>query len=315
MNIHSDAIPFNWNLKKLDTEIYIPIDNYHGEVSSEETKKGYYSGSYAFDGNHKTLWHSAYAGDDKKYVIFEFNEPSFISRLEYIPRNDSSGNGRILAGDIYVSDDKVHWKKVSTFTWANNSNFKSVEFRHYQKVKYLKLQATKTQNDQNNNVDKISAYGFNLYKPNFNYYPLTNNDIKITTNSQETKQSDCKIENALDNNTKTIWHSKWDKSTPANKVVVDFEFKNEKALTSFSYTPRQDNEVNGIITKAILYKVVEGKPLEKVADLNWANDRSIKTYFFTNDFKAQHLKLIIVQANNNFASAAEFAFSKRMKNY
>lgn len=129
--------------------------------------------------------------------------------------------------------------------------------------------------------------------------------------NQETKQSDCKIENALDNNAKTIWHSKWDKSTPTNKVVVDFEFKNEKAWTSFSYTPRQNNEVNGIITKAILYKVVEGKSLEKVADLNWANDRSIKTYFFTNDFKAQHLKLIIVQANNNFASAAEFAFSEK----
>ncbi|QSF13420.1 NPCBM/NEW2 domain-containing protein [Mycoplasma sp. Mirounga ES2805-ORL] len=142
-----------------DNLVYIPNDKYSGETSSEETRWGRNQyGKYAFDSDPRTFFHTHWGGDDKKHIIWTLNERTKIAEIEY---ESSGGNGTLLEGDLYYSDDKINWHKISSFTLDRNSSKSRIKTNYTNKIKYLKLVATKTHGSTMNKW--LSAKGLELF--------------------------------------------------------------------------------------------------------------------------------------------------------
>ncbi|SCB77742.1 Protein of unknown function [Bacillus cereus] len=102
--------------------------------------------SKAIDGKPDTFWHSSWTSNQYPYnLILELDKNQTISKVGYLPRQDGSENGRILDYNIYTSVDGVKYDKVSSGTWGNNSDKKTVTFNPVT-AKYVKMEVTNGQN-------------------------------------------------------------------------------------------------------------------------------------------------------------------------
>ena len=91
------------------------------------------------DNNADTLWHTAYQGTsrDNHWIQFEISADYLVDGLRYQPRTSGS-NGVITEYEIQVSEDGESFRTVATGNWANNNNWKSVQFPG-EHVKYVRL--------------------------------------------------------------------------------------------------------------------------------------------------------------------------------
>jgi len=69
----------------------------------------------------------------------------------------------------------------------------------------------------------------------------------ISTDSEETAGEDGHASNAFDDSTSTFWHTEWQgaQPRPPHEIVIDLGAS--YSLTSMSYTPRQDDNPNGMV--------------------------------------------------------------------
>ncbi|MGE6509874.1 discoidin domain-containing protein [Bacillus cereus] len=104
------------------------------------------SASKAIDGKTDTMWHSSWTANQYPYnLTLELDKNQTISKVDYLPRQDWSENGRILNYNIYTSIDGVKYDKVSSGTWGNNSDKKTATFNPIT-AKYVKMEVTNGQN-------------------------------------------------------------------------------------------------------------------------------------------------------------------------
>lgn len=104
------------------------------------------SAGKAIDGKTDTFWHSSWTPNQYPYnLTLELGDTRTISQLAYLPRQDGSENGRILAYNIYTSVDGVKYDKISSGTWENNSDKKNATFDPIT-AKYVKMEVTNGQN-------------------------------------------------------------------------------------------------------------------------------------------------------------------------
>lgn len=112
-------------------------------ANSEESSG---SASKAIDGKTDTIWHSSWTPNQYPYnLTLELDKNQTISKVDYLPRQDGSENGRILGYNIYTSVDGVKYDKVSSGTWGNNSDKKTATFTPVT-AKYVKIEVTNGQN-------------------------------------------------------------------------------------------------------------------------------------------------------------------------
>ena len=99
------------------------------------------------DDSFDTLWHTNWNGisRDLQWIQFEITEDYDVTGLRYKPRSGSI-NGVITKYDIQVSDDGVTFTSVASGDWANNTNWKIVEF-DAQTVRYVRLVSVESQTD------------------------------------------------------------------------------------------------------------------------------------------------------------------------
>jgi len=85
----------------------------------------------AFDGDDETFWHTSWGSDAEEYphaVIIDLGESYDVTRFDYSPRLNA-GNGTVVEYEVYVSDsDSDFGTAVSSGTWANNDEVKTVTF-------------------------------------------------------------------------------------------------------------------------------------------------------------------------------------------
>ena len=69
----------------------------------------------------------------------------------------------------------------------------------------------------------------------------------ISTDSEETAGEDGHASNAFDDSTSTFWHTEWQgaQPRPPHEIVIDLGAS--YSLSSMSYTPRQDDNPNGMV--------------------------------------------------------------------
>ncbi|MDM5265054.1 M60 family metallopeptidase [Bacillus wiedmannii] len=121
----------------------LPKNTMKASSNSEESSG---SASKAIDGKPDTLWHSSWTPNQYPYnLTLELDKNQTISKVDYLPRQDGSENGRILGYNIYTSVDGVKYDKVSSGTWGNNSDKKTATFTPVT-AKYVKMEVTNGQN-------------------------------------------------------------------------------------------------------------------------------------------------------------------------
>lgn len=123
------------------------------------------------------------------------------------------------------------------------------------------------------------------------------------------------IEKAFDNNSGTIWHSKYTGDNSMKLVcaeggtleTVSAEIDLGKAYTinQFSFTPRTGAD-SGQVTKADLYVKAEGGDWVQVAENQvFANDASQKTFYFKEQ-EVRYIKFVAKESDDGWVAVSEF---------
>lgn len=104
----------------------------------------------ALDGDIKTNWHSNWSGEadrTKFWYKLELEEATELASLRYLPRQDTSKNGRVTEYLVEVSDDDENWTKVSEGKWDLTNSWKVAQFTNPVTTKYVRLTAVNTASD------------------------------------------------------------------------------------------------------------------------------------------------------------------------
>lgn len=96
------------------------------------------------DNNNSTLWHTKFnlSNPLPQSITINLAGSYTINKLRYMPRQDSSSNGRITGYKVYVSMDGVNFgSPVATGTWAADTTQKNATFTAVT-GRYIRLEAT-----------------------------------------------------------------------------------------------------------------------------------------------------------------------------
>ncbi len=183
--IASDMITFHFTNNNIDeTKKYIPINRLSiDSVSSQELKSANNAVNNAIDGNINTMWHTNWDGsDNEKYLIIKLDKRAFVSKIDYIPRQDGL-NGIVSKIKIEASMDKENWQTIKEEDLALNNDVKTINIDENIESLYLKITGLKTYGNY------MSASMFNLYEDvtkiseptadiEYNHTYLTNQDVE-----------------------------------------------------------------------------------------------------------------------------------------
>ncbi|MGN0335018.1 MAG: discoidin domain-containing protein [Lachnospiraceae bacterium] len=115
--------------------------------------------------------------------------------------------------------------------------------------------------------------------------------------------------NVLDNNSSTIWHTKWKNGPGFENHWIQLELSSEYAVDGLRYQPRQSGSNNGVITEYEIQASNDGETWKTVATGQWAGDSSWKKASF-DAVNAKYIRLVTLnamstEADNDYSSAAE----------
>jgi hypothetical protein len=131
---------------------------------------------------------------------------------------------------------------------------------------------------------------------------IPQSQMTATATSEETSGENNAASMAIDGNTQTIWHTKWDKSDVLPQSIT-LNLGGTYNIDTIAYLPRQSGN-NGNITGYNVYVSTNGMDFAKVASGTWASDSAEKVATFT-PTNATYVKLEATASVNGWASAAE----------
>lgn len=142
-------------------------------------------------------------------------------------------------------------------------------------------------------------------------YPIDQSLYIATANTEQGNYESLgegPIRFAFDNNPATFWHSKYSGFvvSSSNPAIVEIDLQKEYPVNQFAYLQRPAGGNNGKIQKYNLYLKQETGDWEKVVTLGTFQDVNELQKVQFDVMNARYIKLEIVQAYGNFASAAEF---------
>lgn len=141
----------------------------------------------------------------------------------------------------------------------------------------------------------------------------------VSANTQQAQTgNEGPIKLAFDNNPNTIWHSAYAgfAVSESNPAIVEINLGKIYKLNQFSYLQRPQGGDNGKLEKYNLYvKEAKDDAWTKVVDQGTFKDvNEVQKVKFAAT-KAQYVKLEILSAKNQFASAAEFAVYEQASDF
>ncbi len=142
------------------TKTYIPNSRLSATASSRQNNNEHES--KAIDGNANTMWHTYWDGSDKElWINIKIEGGAKLSKIEYMPRQDNSSNGRITKALIEVSVDGEHWTTVgNNVIWTNDKTTKTFILETPMQANYVRIKALETADGTN----YASAAMFNLFE-------------------------------------------------------------------------------------------------------------------------------------------------------
>jgi len=105
------------------------------------------------DGNQQTMWHSRWSTGNDPYphqITVKVDSLYTLCGIEYLPRQDASGNGRIGKYEIYVSDSpNTPGTLVASGQWENDTRAKRLFFEPVLGT-YITIRSLSAANGDNN---------------------------------------------------------------------------------------------------------------------------------------------------------------------
>ncbi len=127
------------------TKVYVPISRLKVTASSRQNNNEHEL--KAIDGNANTYWHNLWSGADQdKWIQLEITDedPISLSKIEYMPRQDSGTNGIFTKVKLEVSltGEKDSWTTVDdNIIWAKDKSTKTYILDTPTLAKYVRLTA------------------------------------------------------------------------------------------------------------------------------------------------------------------------------
>ncbi|MGG3725973.1 M6 family metalloprotease domain-containing protein [Bacillus wiedmannii] len=139
---------------------FIPQTNW--TLKYVDSYNWYNLGTYAFDGNKDTFWHTNWSpvAPMPHEIQIDLGATYNLSKFSYLPRQDGQINGTIKDYEFYVSSDGVNWgTAVSIGAFANNTNLKEVSFAN-KTGRYIRLRAlSEVNNNPWTSAAEINVFG------------------------------------------------------------------------------------------------------------------------------------------------------------
>lgn len=136
------------------------------DVSSEEpTGVGVGNGvaSSILDGNLSTFWHTKWAGGSLPLphsFVIDMKREYNVARISMHQRNKSN-NKDTKAGEIYMSNDRSTWTKVSDFALQQVEGYQNVDITHTT-GRYIKIVVTESYRAANASLAEVLVYATDL---------------------------------------------------------------------------------------------------------------------------------------------------------
>ncbi|HRO85603.1 MAG TPA: glycoside hydrolase family 31 protein [Niabella sp.] len=95
-----------------------------------------------FDFDESNLWHTQWGSAAVPFdMVIDLNSVNQIDKFQYLPR-EGAGNGTLLKGKVYYSNNKTDWTEAGSFDWKRNGDTKEFVFATKPTVRYIKLDVT-----------------------------------------------------------------------------------------------------------------------------------------------------------------------------
>jgi O-glycosyl hydrolase len=108
---------------------------------------------------------------------------------------------------------------------------------------------------------------------------------------------------AVDGSVESMWHNEWSPHTSLPQSLT-VDTGRVRRLTQITYQPREDGNLNGVITRYELATSADGVSFTPVATGTWPLDVTRKTIMLP-DVRARFVRLTALEAGGGYASAAE----------
>ena len=156
-----------------------------------------------FDFDEGNMWHTKWGQKAVPFdLIIDLNSFNDLDKFQYLPRS-GRGNGILLEGKVYTSNDKVNWSEAGSFTWENTDAMKEFVFAAHPNARYVKLAVTKGVGDfgSGRELYVFKVPGTESYRPGDinNDKLIDSNDLTSYTNYTGLRQGDADFEGYVSN--------------------------------------------------------------------------------------------------------------------
>ncbi|KQM78149.1 alpha-xylosidase [Pedobacter sp. Leaf216] len=92
-----------------------------------------------FDFDEGNMWHTKWGAKAVPFdMIIDLKSVNQLGKFQYLPRS-GRGNGILLKGKVYYSNNKENWVEAGAFEWANNGDVKIFNFSTHPTARYIKI--------------------------------------------------------------------------------------------------------------------------------------------------------------------------------
>lgn len=222
-------------------------------ADSEETSGENGAARNAIDGKTSTIWHSRWSRNAATAlphdIVIDMAAPYAVDSLRYLPRQDSSGNGRIGRYEVYVSATPSTWgSPVATGAFADSKAEQTISFP-VTIGRYLRLRALSEAGNRGpwTSAAEISATGTLAGGGTAPTMLATSGWNLVSADSQETAAENGAGRNAFDGKPNTFWHTQWSSNATSYPHDLVVDLGGSFSVSQLRYLPRQDASANGRI--------------------------------------------------------------------
>ncbi|MBB2148913.1 TIM-barrel domain-containing protein [Pedobacter gandavensis] len=95
-----------------------------------------------FDFDESNTWHTKWGVNALPFeIVMDLKTVNQLDKFHYLPRS-GRGNGIILKGEVFYSNNNKDWTPVGPFTWANTDEVKVFNFPKHPTARFIKMAVT-----------------------------------------------------------------------------------------------------------------------------------------------------------------------------
>ena len=250
-------------------------------------------------------------------LVVEFDGTRKLAGFTALPRQDDNQNGWIKDYAFYASADGKAWgDPVAKGVFVQDAKLKTVKFAAPVTAKFVKLVALSGYADgpwaslaEFNVIDAGAELAPDQIK-GLAVAPAGTSKLQgVRSIKADSVEDGYEVENAIDGDPETMWHTSWEGDMPGFPHELVVEFDGDRKLAGFTALPRQDDNQNGWIKDYAFYVSADGKTWgDPVAKGVFVRDAKLKTVKFAAPVTAKFVKLVALSgyADGPWASLAEF---------